>query len=72
MKKKIVLITGAAGMVGSNLIRRYIKKKNLVIVAIDNLVLGNIDNLDAYIKKKIFFFLKKIWVLISEIKIFIK
>ena len=49
MKKKIVLITGAAGMVGSNLIRRYIKKKNLVIVAIDNLVLGNIDNLDAYI-----------------------
>ena len=27
MKKKIVLITGAAGMVGSNLIRRYIKKK---------------------------------------------
>ena len=37
MKKKIVLITGAAGMVGSNLIRRYIKK-NLIIVAIDNLV----------------------------------
>ena len=60
MKKKIVLITGAAGMVGSNLIRRYIKKKNLVIVAIDNLVLGKIDYLDAYIKKKIFFFLKKI------------
>ena len=59
MKKKIVLITGAAGMVGSNLIRRYIKKKNLVIVAIDNLVLGNIDNLDAYIKKKNFFFFKK-------------
>ena len=56
MKKKIVLITGAAGMVGSNLIRRYIKKKNLVIVAIDNLVLGNIDYLDAYIKKKNFFF----------------
>ena len=60
MKKKIILITGAAGMIGSNLIKRYIKKKNLVIVAIDNLVLGNIDNLDAYIKKKIFFFLKKI------------
>ena len=60
MKKKIVLITGAAGMVGSNLIRRYIKKKNLVIVAIDNLVLGNIDYLDTYIKKKNFFFLKKI------------
>ena len=60
MKKKIILITGAAGMIGSNLIKRYIKKKNLVIVAIDNLVLGNIDYLDAYKKKKIFFFLKRI------------
>lgn len=58
-KKKIVLISGAAGMVGSNLIKRFIKKKNIIILALDNLTLGKIDYLNQFIKKKNFFFFKK-------------
>ncbi len=58
-KKKIVLISGAAGMVGSNLIKRFIKKKNIIILAFDNLTLGKIDYLNKFIKKKNFFFFKK-------------
>ena len=37
--KKIIIITGAAGMVGSNLIDKYINK-DVIIIAIDNLKLG--------------------------------
>jgi len=35
--KKIILITGAAGMVGSNLVKKYINKK-VLIIGIDNLI----------------------------------
>ena len=56
--KKIIFITGAAGMVGSNLIRQYINKKN-IIISIDNLVLGKEIFLKLYKKKKNFFFYKK-------------
>ena len=56
--REIILITGAAGMVGSNLIKR-IKFKNKVVIAIDNLTLGKKKFLLPYIKKKNFFFLKK-------------
>ena len=56
--KEIILITGAAGMVGSNLIKR-IKFKNKVVIAIDNLTLGKKKFLLPYIKKKFFFFFKK-------------
>ena len=40
--KKIILITGAAGMVGSNLINKYINK-DVQIIAIDSLKLGKMD-----------------------------
>ena len=39
--KKIILITGAAGMVGTSLIERYINKNN-TIIAIDSLKLGKL------------------------------
>ena len=35
--KKIILITGAAGMIGSNLVKKYINKK-VLIIGIDNLI----------------------------------
>ena len=37
--KEIILITGAAGMVGSNLIKK-INFKNKIVIAIDSLILG--------------------------------
>mgnify|MGYP001287337369 CR=1 FL=1 len=36
--KKVIFITGVAGMVGSNLIKHYINKKN-IIIGVDNLII---------------------------------
>jgi len=55
--KKIILITGAAGMVGSNLINRYINQ-DLQIIAIDSLKLGKMEYIKSFKKKKNFLFFK--------------
>ena len=55
---KVIFITGVAGMVGSNLLKKFIKKKNLII-GIDNFTLGKKKFLDPFINKKNFIFLKK-------------
>lgn len=52
--KKIILITGAAGMVGSNLINRYINQE-VQIIAIDSLKLGKTEHIKSFKKKKKFF-----------------
>lgn len=54
--KKIIFITGVAGMIGSNLLKTYIKK-DLIIIGIDNLILGKKKFLSPFIKKKNFFFI---------------
>ena len=56
--KKIILITGIAGMVGSNLLEKIINSKNLII-GIDNFALGDKKFLKKFNNKKNFFFLKK-------------
>ncbi len=56
--KKIIFITGVAGMVGSNLVEKYINKNNLII-GIDSLILGKKSFLKSFLKKKNFFFFKK-------------
>ena len=38
--KKLVIITGVAGMVGSNLLNKYIKDQDKIIIGIDNFELG--------------------------------
>jgi UDP-glucose 4-epimerase len=53
--KKIILITGAAGMIGSNLIGRYINK-DFTIIGIDSLKSGKIKYINPFLKKKNFFF----------------
>jgi len=55
--KKIILITGAAGMVGSNLINKYINK-DVQIIAIDSLKLGKMEYIKFFRKKKNFLFFK--------------
>ena len=42
--KKIILITGGCGFIGSNL-SEYLHKKNYKIIVIDDLSIGNIKNL---------------------------
>ena len=44
MKKNIVVVTGGAGFVGSNLIERLLKFNNLKIISIDNYSSGNRKN----------------------------
>ncbi len=43
--KKRVLITGAAGFLGSHLCDRFIKE-NFEVIGMDNLITGNMDNLE--------------------------
>ena len=54
MQKKI-LITGAAGFIGSHLCDFFIKKK-FKVVGIDNLLTGNINNIDQLLGNKNFLF----------------
>ena len=42
--KKIIVITGGAGFVGSNLIELLIKKTNLKILSVDNYSSGSKKN----------------------------
>ena len=45
MRKNNILLTGAAGFIGSNLVR-YLIKKNYYVIGMDNLLTGDIDNLN--------------------------
>ena len=44
MKKNIIVITGGAGFVGSNLISLLLKKTNYKLVSIDNYSSGSKKN----------------------------
>ena len=44
MKRKIIVITGGAGFIGSNLIKFLVKKTNFKIISIDNYSSGTKKN----------------------------
>ena len=44
MKKNLIVITGGAGFVGSNLISFFLKKTKLKIISLDNYSSGNKNN----------------------------
>ena len=54
---KIVLITGCAGFIGSNLVSTLLKKK-FKVIGIDNLSTGKKNNMKKFIKNKNFKFYK--------------
>ena len=53
--KKRVLITGGAGFLGSHLCDRFLKE-GCQVIAMDNLLTGNIENIDHLLKEKDFEF----------------
>ena len=56
--KKTVLITGAAGFIGSHLCD-YLLSKNYKVIGIDNLITGNLKNL-SHLNSNMDFQFKKI------------
>lgn len=57
MNRKI-LITGGAGFLGSNLVKKILADNDFIIV-IDNLSTGKFENIEPYINNKKFNFLNK-------------
>ena len=57
-KKKLFVITGVAGLLGSTLLPRILSKKNSIVVGIDNLKLGKIKFIKRFLNKNNFFFIK--------------
>ncbi|MHA1830862.1 MAG: NAD-dependent epimerase/dehydratase family protein, partial [Candidatus Helarchaeota archaeon] len=57
IKNKKILITGAAGFIGSNLTDKLLKLDNEV-VGIDSLITGNLNNLDDALRKPNFKFIQ--------------
>lgn len=55
MARKRVLITGAAGFLGSHLCDRFIKE-DFHVIAMDNLITGDIRNIEALFKLENFEF----------------
>lgn len=58
LKNKHVLLTGAAGFIGSHLCDRLLKEQLKSLIAVDNLFLGSETNLTEAKKYKNFFFKK--------------
>ncbi len=56
-RKKIIVITGGAGFLGSHLCDRFVEE-GLKVLCVDNLITGNLRNIKHLSKKKAFEFIK--------------
>lgn len=52
LKKKTILVTGGAGFIGSNLVRRLLKEEVSRIIVLDNLVAGRKENIEELLGDK--------------------
>ena len=69
MKKNIIIVTGGAGFIGSNLIKLLLKKTNYKIISIDNYSSGSKKN--HILNKKVIYFYsdtKRISVVLNKYK----
>jgi UDP-glucuronate decarboxylase len=56
--KKIILVSGGAGFIGSNLCRKLVKDTNNMVICLDNLYSGLYENIQDLIDKPNFLFMK--------------
>ncbi len=56
-RRKVIVITGGAGFLGSHLCERFIQD-DYKVVCIDNLITGSMDNIKGLLKNKHFDFIK--------------
>jgi len=54
-----IMVTGAAGMIGSHLIDYIFKNNFHNVIAVDNLSVGKLANIEKHLKKENFLFLKE-------------
>ncbi len=57
MNKKILVITGGAGFIGSHLCEQLIEREYKVI-CLDNLITGSVKNIEHLLKNRSFEFIK--------------
>ncbi|MDD5595780.1 MAG: SDR family oxidoreductase [Candidatus Omnitrophica bacterium] len=57
MKKKVVVITGGAGFIGSHLCDRLLKE-DFKVICLDNFITSDIENISHLLKEKNFTFIK--------------
>ena len=62
MNNKTILITGCCGFIGSHLVDYFLEKKFRVI-GLDNLLTGDLQNIEHHKKIKTLFFLKRMFVM---------
>ncbi len=53
--RPVVLITGGAGFIGSNLCRKLLEK-NYQVMAVDNLITGRVENISPFLSNPNFYF----------------
>jgi dTDP-glucose 4,6-dehydratase len=58
MNKKVAVITGGAGFIGSHLCDKLIKE-DFKVICLDNLITGKLENIERLIKNKNFRFIKQ-------------
>ena len=66
-KKKVFLVTGAAGFIGSHMVD-YLLKKKIHVIGLDNLKNGRLENIKHNLKNKIFSFFKEDILNINNLK----